>query len=199
MFGNWRKIESVRRPPAMIVVAVVAALAGCGGGTAEAPGTLQVDVQAQRVVAASELPALTNCLDQAMQTLAAAQRTPVEVLQCASGTYAGHTDDGTACRLQVGTQPARLHFSVGTNEVSIDAGVAAYRVNAAPVLNLEASPVGDAQPGVMLVRYVAADSLTESIALRAGTAQPGATQLPQLIYLRVQGDAVQEQRCHFDA
>jgi hypothetical protein len=167
-------------------------LAGCGGGFEAAPAALE-DPQAQRVVAASDLPALAACLSRAMRSLDVGIDSTGEILRCATGTYTGHTDDGTDCHLRVAAQPARLSFSVGSVVVGIDAQIAAYRADALPLRNIEATPLDDDRPGVMLTRYAAAEALTESIALRAG-AGGGA---PQLIHLRVLRDAVQAQRCNF--
>jgi hypothetical protein len=174
------------------------ALVACGGGATDPSAVGLEDPLAQRRVTVAELPALHRCLDDAVQSLGMGGVPPATTLLCAVGTYVGRTDDGTGCQLQVSGQPAQLRFSVDDQAVTIAADVAAYRPDMPPLQNIEATPLGNDRPGVMLTRYAAVERLTESIALRAGAPSTDAPSVPQLIYLRVQDGAVQERNCRFD-
>ena len=68
------------------------------------------------------------------------------------------------------------------------------------VHNLEASPLGNDQPGVQMIRFSPVpEPVTQVVALRAGAPVTGPRGLPQLSYLRVGADTTTEVKCRFGA
>ena len=182
------------------VVCVASALAACGGAdTADPVSSLRRDAESLRVVAPADLPELHRCLTDTVRILESKSAQPDNVLRCAAGIYTGLAADGRACELRIDAQRGRLSFASGPDVVSIDAAVVAHEADGSEIFNLAPASVGPGKPGVMLTRFSPVEALTESIVLRAGSPVQGPNGLPQLSYLRVQGDSMREQRCSFGA
>ena len=181
-----------------VAASMAAGLAACGG--ADAPAVKSPVLAAQRSVAVAEMPALHQCLTRINQVLRGDPSQKQLNLECLEGTYAGLTPTGDPCLLRVDAARKRFDFDYGPEHVEVEWIDVAVGVGGRTVHNLEASPLGNDQPGVQMIRFSPVpEPVTQVVALRAGAPVTGPRGLPQLSYLRVGADVTTEVKCRFGA
>lgn len=169
-------------------------LAGCGGDQKAVTVFPKENARAQRVVEASDVPNLIQCVNQLSIALKK-QANSVDVnLHCVAGTYQGETSEGRKCSLKIDDDQPGFQFQVERERVDIRWEKVAYAADGSPVHNLEDSSV-PGQPGVQLTRFSGAQMpLTEALIMRIGA---GAPVLPQMIYQHTLGSTTKTVRCVF--
>ena len=185
---------------ASLALGLAACLVACGGGTTPALQAPVPTVAAQRPVAVAEMPALHQCLTRINQVLRDDPSQKKLSLECLEGTYAGLTPKGDPCLLRVDAARKRFDFDYGPEHVEVEWADVAIGPDGRPVHNLEASPLGQDQPGVQISRFSPVPvAVTQVVALRAGAPVTGPRGLPHLSYLRVAADTTTEVKCRFGA
>ena len=176
-------------------------LAACGGSgedVATAAALRRAQEAAATPVTLQQLPDLHQCLAGLSHQLKKAAALDKLSLGCLTGTYKGQTPKGDDCALKVDAMERRFTFSYGTQQVAVDWAVVAVAIDGQPVHNLESSDLDGARPGVQLTRFTAVpESVTETLALRAGLARHGPQGLPQISYLKVHAGKTEDLRCRF--
>lgn len=177
----------------LILTHTILALSACGGGGLPAAATAPV-VTPARVVAAADVPALSNCLG---HIGAALRKNPLQRdvgFDCASGVYRGLTPAGRACSLEVDGASGAFEFRVEDEVVQIRWEDVAYTADGKTVHNLEDSSASQ-QPGIQLTRFEGAPTpVTQSLVLRMGRDSPV---LPTMVYQRSEAQSTKFVLCKF--
>ncbi len=177
----------------LILTHTILALSACGGGGQPTATTAPIATPV-RVVAAADVPALSNCLG---NIGAALRKNPLQRdvgLDCASGAYRGLTPTGRACSLEVDGASGAFEFRVEDEVVQIRLEDVAYTADGKAVHNLEDTSAPQ-QPGIQLTRFEGAPTpITQSLALRMGRGPPV---LPTMVYQRSEAGASKFVFCNF--
>lgn len=177
----------------LILTHTILALSACGGGGQPTTATPPVATPA-RVVAAADVPALSNCLG---HIGAALRKDPLQRdvgLDCASGVYRGLTATGRACSLEIDGASGAFEFRAEDEVVQIRWENVAYTAEGKAVHNLEDTSAPQ-QPGIQLTRFEGAPTpVTQSLALRMGRGSPV---LPTMVYQRSEAGAGKSVLCNF--
>lgn len=189
----YRRSFMTHRLGCLILTSAILALSACGGGGQ--PTAITGPVAAPvRVVAAADVPALSNCLG---NIGAALRKNPLQRdvgLDCASGVYRGLTPTGRACSLEVDGASGAFEFRVEDEVVQIRWETRAYMADGKAVHNLEDTSAPQ-QPGIQLTRFEGAPTpVTQSLALRMGRGSPV---LPTMVYQRSEAETSKFVFCNF--